>query len=230
MPLNLGGGGYVPVLRWKSNQVSFVITVQGQNGVEDMPIQLRQMLVDFWNIRTGWCCLGKGQSPQWHLDPDIETALPNPNPAMEYKRAFLVHVYNSQIFQGESVRQWGDSSTGAGTGVQKVYAEFEAQRGQHQRNEVPIVQMDGFTSHGQYNVPNLSIVGWTARPQALADQAPEPGTLPNQNAPGQAAALSLTPTQPAASPAQQPPANPPQQPSTGHPVNDPPANSGQQYF
>lgn len=209
MPLHLGGGAYVPALRWKSNQMSFVITAQGTNGTVEQPVQLQQVLIDFWNIRTGWCCLGAGQAPQWKLDDDLAVPGPNPNPAQEYKRAFLVNTYNSQIFQGESVRQWGETGVGAGMGIQQAYTEFEAQRAQHQRNEVPIIQMNGATNHGQFNVPNLSVVGWAPRPPELMDQSPEPGmsALAHQQSPAtpQVPQAQAAPTQPPTFPAQQPP-------------------------
>lgn len=217
MPLSLGGGAYVPALRWKSNQISFVITVQQQDGIAEQPVQLQQFLIDFWNIRTGWCCISKGTAPSWVLDENISTPLPNPNPAMEYKRAFMVNAYNSQFFGGENVRQWGESAMGSGIGVQTAYAEFEAQMTQHQRGEVPIVQMNGFTNHGQYNVPNLAIVGWTPRPADFPDVAPEAGgsNLPPQTQGAAQGATQQTPPPPP--PAQQqtpppPPAAAPAQP------------------
>ena len=59
MPLSLGGGAYAPSLRWKSNAMTFVITTKSGENIVEQPIQWQQMLMDFWNIRTGWLCLKK---------------------------------------------------------------------------------------------------------------------------------------------------------------------------
>lgn len=199
MPLALGGGGvYMPSLRWKSNQMTFVITTKQGDQTVEQACAWQQILIDLWNVRTGWLRLGQGLAPHWIFDPSIQQPGPDPDPSMpkdtKYKRSFLVQTYNSQIYGGENIRAWADPGVGAGMGLQAVHGEFEAQMAAHTRAEVPIVQMGQIVNHGQYNVPTLSLFGWTPRPADLLDATPEPG---GSELPAQPAAAGVGATAPA---------------------------------
>ncbi len=151
----------------------------------------------------------KDQTPKWVMDLDLST--PADKPDEGWGRGFAVHVYNSKLFNGQNVREFATSATGASLAMETLYDEFEEQKTGHHRGELPIVQFSGVTptkvGRGQTNVPQLHIVGWTPRPADFPDQAPAPAgssgtpspasTMPaTQAAPEQTPSAAAQPQQP----------------------------------
>ncbi len=188
MSLNLRAGGtYVPHLRWMASIPTFTLSVEGG---DHQPVQFEQALIDLWNVCTGWAKFDEGQAPKWVMDPDLST--PADNPGEGWGRGFAVYLYNSQVFDEHNVREFATSATGASMAMQALHTEFEEQRKDHNRGEVPIVQFSGATptkvGRGQTSVPQLQIVGWTARPADFPDRPPAPaGSTPSPAPTGTAA-------------------------------------------
>ena len=202
MPLNLTSNGqYVPHIRWMASSSTWILSVQGS---EHKPVQLGQLLFDLWNIRTGWAKFDKGQAPKWVMDPDLITEADKPGE--DWRRAFAINVYHSQLFGGENVREFSTSATGASMGIEALHKQFEEQMRDHNRGELPIVQFSGTTptktGQGQTNVPQLHIVGWTPRPAGFPDQAPAPAgsSATPSSAPTTAAAQAASEQAPSAAP------------------------------
>jgi hypothetical protein len=166
---------------------------------------MQQCLVDFWNLATGWVKFDEGQAPHWEMDTDLTT--PAQKPGEDWKRGFAVNFYNSQIFDGENVREFATSATGACMAIQALYAEFEEQLKGHHRGEVPIVEHSGATptkvGKGKTNVPQLRIVGWTARPTGFPDAPPTPAGNLGQTPPAESTpvAAKAEPVRPESAPA-----------------------------
>ena len=195
--LNLRAGGtYAPHIRWMSSSSTFALSVEGG---QHQPVQFEQLLIDGWNIRTGWVKYDDGQAPKWAMDPDLSTEARKPGEG--WGRGFAVYVYNSQLFDGQNVREFATSATGASMAMQEFYAEFEEQMKHHHRGELPIVQFSGATltkvGRGQTNIPKLHIVGWTPRPADFPDQGPAPAGSPVPPSP----APTMPPMQAAPEPA-----------------------------
>ncbi len=198
------GGTYVPHLRWMASIPTWTLSVEGG---EHQPIQFKQALIDLWNIQTLWAKFEKDQAPKWVIDPDLST--PADKPGEGWGRGFAVHVYNSKLFDGQNVREFATSATGASMAMQALHAEFEEQRKDHNRGEVPNVQFSGATptkvGRGQTSVPQLQIVGWTARPVDLPDRPPAPaGSTPSPAPTGTAAQAEPVQNPPAAAQSQTP--------------------------
>ena len=141
MKLNLGGGGtYVSNIRWMGSIATFTLSVEGG---DHQPVQFEQALMDLWNTLTGWVMFEKDQTPKWVMDLDLST--PADKPDEGWGRGFAVHVYNSKLFNGQNVREFATSATGASLAMETLYDEFEEQKTGHHRGELPIVQFSGVT-------------------------------------------------------------------------------------
>ena len=198
MKLFLGGGGtYVPHIRWMASISTFTLSVEGG---DHQPVQFDQALFDLWNILTGWAMFEEGQAPKWVMDPDLST--PADKPGEGWGRGFAVHVYNSKLFDGQNVREFATSATGASMAIQALHAEFEEQSKDHNRGEVPIVQFSGATPT---KVGRGQIVGWAPRPADFPDRPPAPaGGIPSPAPTGTAAQAAPVQNPPAAAQSQTP--------------------------
>ena len=128
MPLDLGGGGFNSI-RWMASKRAWV------SGDED--VALEKAVFDLENIKSGWVLLAKDTPPEVVWD---ENGTRNrPDGAGEWKRGFEVEVWAPKLFGGDDEpRPFMTNATGACMGIQALYVEFEAQRGDN-AGKVPLV-------------------------------------------------------------------------------------------
>ena len=160
-----GGGNYVPYIRYMASTSSW--------STSDGPFQFSKAAFDLANIKTGWCLLAEGQAPEWVMDETIEKTAARPE-GEGWKRGFKVNIMSAQMFGDEEpVREWGTNATGAVMGIQKLWADWQAQG--EPADQVAVVEFAGAVptkvGKGNTNVPTLNIVKLIDRPAELADIA-----------------------------------------------------------
>ena len=175
MPLDLGGGGFNSI-RWMASKRAWV------SGDED--VALEKAVFDLENIKSGWVLLAKDTPPEVVWD---ENGTRNrPDGAGEWKRGFEVQVWAPKLFGGDDEpRPFMTNATGACMGIQALYVEFEAQRGDN-AGKVPLVEYTGAEAakigKGYTVIPQLTIAKWIDRPDALPNMAPAAGDEPGTDA------------------------------------------------
>ena len=162
---NGGSGGYVPYIRYMASTSSW--------STSDGPFQFTKAAFDLANIKTGWCLLAEGMAPEWTMDESIENTAPRPE-GEGWKRGFKVNIMSAQMFgEEEPVREWGTNATGAVMGIQKLWADWQAEG--EPKDKVAVVEFSGAVptkvGKGNTNVPTLNILKVIDRPAELADIA-----------------------------------------------------------
>lgn len=167
MPLDLGGGDFNDI-RWMAQDRCW-----RANG-ED--IDLKQAVFDLANIKTGWISFAQGMAPESVWDNGEKK--PRPHSDAEWKRGFEVEVYAPKTFGDEAPRTFMTSAVGACKGLQELYVEYEEQRDGVDPNDggkVPLCKFTGSekvsVGKGNTSIPQLKIVKWIDRPDALKNGA-----------------------------------------------------------
>lgn len=181
MPLNLHGD-FTPHIRWMAQSSSW--RMSGPDGHE--PVTWEHAIFDLANIQTGWGIFAEGQAPEWAMDPSLEKRAQMPQDGRDWRRGFKVPVFSDSAFGG--VREFATTAVGAVRGILDLYEQYEVEAEQH-FGQVPVVKYTGATptriGKGNTSIPNLRIVQWTDRPEALPanDGLPEKSTYQDHQAP-----------------------------------------------
>ena len=169
MGLNIGGSGVSFSRYIKSNAKAGRWFVRDESGDREIPMPT--FVADLGNIATGWLKFEEGQAPRRRIDFDLQTLSPNPGDGS--KRGFVLRVFSQKFLGGAA--EFSGNSIHLSNAFKDVYAEWEAQRGNHP-GQLPVVQCTGVEpskdKHGTNYRPVLSIVGWTDRPEDLPDARP----------------------------------------------------------
>ena len=167
MPLNIGGGSFIPHIRWMSQTEQWTISSDG-GGQQSAP--WTECIFDLANIKTGWGVFGAGLPPEWVLDLSLTETAKRPGGDRDWKRGFRVNVFSPQSFGGDGLREFASTSTGATMGINEVYTNYEAQAPANP-GMVPLVTFSGVNpmriGKGPTNQPVLIISRWVPRPPAL---------------------------------------------------------------
>lgn len=169
MALNIGGSGSIkPYVKFNSKSDKWF--TRGVDG-QDVEIGRPTFVADLANITTGWLRFQEGQAPERVMDPSL--AQPAPSPGEGFKRGFAVLLYSPKYFGG--VAEFSSASVHVSNAMRDVYAQFEAERGQHPA-QVPVVLCTGSDTmkdrFGTNYKPNLRISQWVDRPADLPDRSP----------------------------------------------------------
>lgn len=161
MPLNLGGGGGSPFIRFKASINSWEKSSEG-GSVEFH--WTSPAIFDIEKIQLGWLLLEPG-NVDWQPWPgNVAT----PQLQGEYKRAFSMDVFSKALFGEEAVREFRTSASGCLEFIKELYNACEANFG---KGQVPVVNITGSRAvkigKGTTRVPTFEVVKWVARPSEL---------------------------------------------------------------
>ena len=137
-------------------------------------IQLKKVVFDIDNIKTGWLLLGVGVR-DWVQDDSVGKKGPQPSP--EHKRGFMVTLYNKEIGAAE----WSSNGVGPNMGLEIMYKDCAAQRAANP-GKLPVLEYKGSKAEkigkGTTRIPKFDLVSWVDRPaglDAVAEESePEP--------------------------------------------------------
>ena len=137
-------------------------------------IQLKKVVFDIDNIKTGWLLLGVGVR-DWVQDDSVGKKGPQPSP--EHKRGFMVTLYNKEIGAAE----WSSNGVGPNMGLEQMYKACSAERAANP-GKLPVLQYGHSKAEkigkGTTRIPIFVLTGWVDRPaglDAVAEQSePEP--------------------------------------------------------
>jgi len=169
MPLHIGGAGNgKPYVKYNAKADKWF--VRGEDG-GDQEIARPTFAIDFANIATGWLLFREGQAPERRIDPSLDRAAPSPGEG--FKRGFVVMTFSPKFFGG--VAEFSSASIHLSNAIKDVYAQWEAQRGQHP-SLLPVLACTGAEAmkdkYGTNYRPKFEIVKWTGRPAELPDESP----------------------------------------------------------
>lgn len=137
-------------------------------------VQLKKVVFDIDNIKTGWLLLGVGVR-DWVQDDSVGKKGPQPSP--EHKRGFMVTLYNKEIGAAE----WSSNGVGPNMGLEIMYKDCAAQRAANP-GKLPVLEYKGSKAEkigkGTTRIPKFDLVSWVPRPAGLdavaEEYAPEP--------------------------------------------------------
>jgi hypothetical protein len=137
-------------------------------------VQLKKVVFDIDNIKTGWLLLGVGVR-DWVQDDSVGKKGPQPSP--EHKRGFMVTLYNKEIGAAE----WSSNGVGPNMGLEIMYKDCAAQRAANP-GKLPVLEYKGSKAEkigkGTTRIPKFDLVSWVLRPAGLdavaEEYAPEP--------------------------------------------------------
>ena len=186
--LNLSSGG------GNANFLRFSPQANAWTNSEGVEVDLKKVVFDIDNVKTGWLLLGVGVR-DWQ--PDAELGRKGAQPSPEHKRGFEVTFYNKEI----GTASWSSNGVGPNMGLEQLYTTCAAQR-EANAGKLPVVEYKGSKMEkigkGTTRIPQFAVVNWIERPAgmdapAAADEyvapAPAPAAAPAPaKAPDRAAA------------------------------------------
>ena len=126
-------------------------------------VQLKKVVFDIDNIKTGWLLLGVGVR-DWVQDDSVGKKGPQPSP--EHKRGFMVTLYNKEIGAAE----WSSNGVGPNMGLEIMYKDCAAQRAANP-GKLPVLEYKGSKAEkigkGTTRIPKFDLVSWVDRPAGL---------------------------------------------------------------
>ena len=151
------------------NYIRFSPQANAWTNNNNEEIELKKVVFDIDNIKTGWLLLGVGVR-DWVQDESVGKKGPQPSP--EHKRGFSVVLYNKEIGAAE----YSSNSVGPNIGLEQMYKACIAERAANP-GKLPVLEYKGSKAEkigkGTTRIPQFVLTGWVARPAALDATAEE---------------------------------------------------------
>lgn len=165
MPLNIGGGGGNPFIRFKASINSWEKS-NADSGTSEFTWD-SPAIFDVEHVQLGWLLLAEGQR-DWQAWPNNAQT---PQPEGEYKRGFSCQVFSKALFGAEPVREFCTSASGCVEFIKELYNSCEANFG---KGQVPVVKITGSRAtkigKGTTRIPTFEVVKWVDRPEDLTNR------------------------------------------------------------
>ena len=151
------------------NYIRFSPQANAWTNNNNEEIQLKKVVFDIDNIKTGWLLLGVGVR-DWVQDESVGKKGPQPSP--EHRRGFDITLYNKEIGAAAF------SSNGVGNNImlETMYKACIAERAANP-GKLPILEYQGSKAEkigkGTTRIPQFKLTGWVARPAGLDAVAEE---------------------------------------------------------
>ena len=172
--LNLSSGG------GNANFIRFSPQANAWTNSEGAEVQLKKVVFDIDNVKTGWLLLGTGVR-DWQPDETVGRKGAQPSP--EHKRGFTVTFYNKQL----GTCEWSSNGVGPNMGLEQLYVKCMEERKALPLNAslLPVCEYQGSKMEkigkGTTRIPQFVVVDWIARPAgmgAVEEAAPAPAPAP----------------------------------------------------
>jgi hypothetical protein len=151
------------------NYIRFSPQANAWTNNNNEEIELKKVVFDIDNIKTGWLLLGVGVR-DWVQDESVGKKGPQPSP--EHKRGFQVVLYNKEIGAAE----WSSNGVGPNMGLEQMYKACAAERAANP-GKLPVLEYGHSKAEkigkGTTRIPIFVLKGWVARPAGLDAVADE---------------------------------------------------------
>ena len=151
------------------NYIRFSPQANAWTNNNNEEIELKKVVFDIDNIKTGWLLLGVGVR-DWVQDESVGKKGPQPSP--EHKRGFQVVLYNKEIGAAE----WSSNGVGPNMGLEQMYKACAAERTSNP-GKLPVLEYGHSKAEkigkGTTRIPIFVLKGWVARPAGLDAVAEE---------------------------------------------------------
>lgn len=155
--LNLSSGG------GNANFLRFSPQANAWTNSEGVEVELKKVVFDIDNVKTGWLLLGAGVR-DWQ--PDVALGRKGAQPTPEHKRGFEVTFYNKEI----GTASWSSNGVGPNMGLETLYTTCAAQR-EANAGKLPVVEYKGSRMEkigkGTTRIPQFAVVQWIDRPAGM---------------------------------------------------------------
>jgi len=155
--LNLSSGG------GNANFLRFSPQANAWTNSDGEEVQLKKVVFDIDNVKTGWLHLGVGVR-DWQ--PDEQLGKKGAQPSPDHKRGFEVTFYNKEI----GTASWSSNGVGPNMGLEQLYTACAAER-EANAGKLPVVEYKGSKMEkigkGTTRIPQFSIVNWIDRPAGM---------------------------------------------------------------
>ena len=161
--LNLSSGG------GSGNYIRFSPQANMWTNNNNEEIQLKKVVFDIDNIRTGWLLLGVGVR-DWVQDDSVGKKGPQPSP--EHRRGFDITLYNREM----GAAAFSSNGVGNNIALETMYKACAAER-EANPGKLPVLEYQGSKAEkigkGTTRIPIFVLKGWVARPAGLDAVAEE---------------------------------------------------------
>lgn len=178
MQSNTGGDGNFKVFVSYNAKAGRWYTKEDKQDAEQFEVHNMTAVFDMDSLRTGWFLFASGVAPAKTFDPSLTEAAPKPGDG--FKRGFELDLFSEKNLLG--VREFAST---AGIVIDSMNALYDAwiAAPERQAGKLPVVKCVGVhpvtNKHGTNYQPQLEIVSWVDRPDALpAPSAPAAKTTP----------------------------------------------------
>lgn len=205
------GGDFLPILKYdaRAGRMFRVDRVSDGQGFSNVPVDITHNFkaqVDFENIETGWINFATGGAPDFRLVP-IGYELPQ-RPSEQHKNGIRFMLKLTQECGGEKrIREVAGVAKAFLAGIEAVYLEYQAQRGENP-GKLPVIVMEGSTpiksgtgdKQSTNYQPKFKITGWAPRGDLVFQPKSPTAAAPAAQAatpPATGSTIASPPTQPA---------------------------------
>jgi hypothetical protein len=161
--LNLSSGG------GSGNYIRFSPQANAWTNNNNEEIELKKVVFDIDNIKTGWLLLGVGVR-DWVQDESVGKKGPQPSP--EHRRGFEITLYNKEI----GAAAWSSNGVGNNISLEQMYKACAAER-EANPGKLPVLEYGHSKAEkigkGTTRIPIFVLKGWVARPAGLDADAQE---------------------------------------------------------
>ena len=155
--LNLSSGS------GSGNYIRFSPQANAWTNNNNEEIQLKKVVFDIDNIKTGWLLLGVGVR-DWVQDDAVGKKGPQPSP--EHRRGFDITLYNKEI----GAAAFSSNGVGNNIALETMYKACAAER-EANPGKLPVLEYQGSKAEkigkGTTRIPQFKLTGWVARPAGL---------------------------------------------------------------
>lgn len=145
-----------------SGEGSYIRFMPSLNGwvFNKEEIQVKNIVMDYDTIRTGWGKMGEGVAPEWTWDEKLGVAGPQPTP--EHRRGFSINLWT----KATGTVEWSTTGVGPVMGFETIFTQVwdlkDANPGM-----VPVLQYTGSEAikigKGNTRKPIFTIGKWVIR-------------------------------------------------------------------
>lgn len=168
------GGDFLPIIKYdaRAGRIFRVDRINDGQGFVSDSVDIThnfKAMIDLENIETGWLNFSTGGAPDFKLVP-MGTALPG-RPSEQHKNGIRMMLKLSKDCGGDKpIREIAGVAKAFLNAVEKLYDEYEAQRGENP-GKLPVIVMDGSTpiksgsgdKQSTNYMPKFRISGWAPR-------------------------------------------------------------------
>jgi hypothetical protein len=197
-----GDGGFTVYVKYNAKAGRWY-TKKDEPESSEFEVTNLTAIFDMDNLKTGWFLFAAGVAPVKQFDPSLTEA--SPKPGEGFKRGFELELYSEANLFG--LREFSSTAGAVIEAMNELHDHWMTDKVSNP-GKLPVVKCVGVSAvtgkHGTNYKPQLEIVAWADRPEAMKGSP-----APASSAPAPAAKAEHAPPPAAKAAAAPPPANAP---------------------